>query len=371
MNDNTHSPFGPSALHRRAACPASYRAEQALPETESDLADEGHNLHALIAEYICAVSSGLSNAAFPLREVKKKELEQKAGDAADAFLSAAGYVDLLRAEWPHATFVAEKRLSISSDIFGTADLVVVEPFTRAIVVDWKFGFNDPDPAEDNLQLATYALGVALEYECETVDAAIVMAKKGRISKHTYGAEDWPLISSRINQIVRVCRTSFAPFVPTTEGCRYCRAAAQCPALIEIAAALPLTEEPGSMPPSEIGRLLTLVKKIDPWSKRLEQLAYKITIAGGTVPGWKLVDGRPSRIWGPGVDGQLLTEVAAILEKPASSIYVTELASPAQLEKSWGKSKKVVESMKSLVFTKTGAPRLVAEANPTETKGESR
>jgi hypothetical protein len=340
-----HSPFGPSALQRRALCPASYRAEKDLPEIESEQAGEGSKLHDLVAAYICGK--------------ERQPLLDAAGESAESVNACFGFIDLLKSQNPTANFLPEKYLQITDEIFGTADLVVVEPFQHAVVVDWKFGFNDPEPADENLQLGAYALGVHIECECETIDVAVIMAAKGKVSQHQYTADDWPKIAKRINEIVAHCKSPFAPFLPTTDGCRYCRAASHCPALLEIANMLPISQEPGQLPPSEIGRLLLLAKKLDPWMKCLEQKAYQIALAGGTVPGFKLVDGRPSRIWGPDVDEKRLAEVAVLLEKPEESIYTTELASPAQLEKKWGKAKKVVEVIKPLIFTKLGAPRLVA------------
>lgn len=341
----THTAFSPSTLDRREKCPGSYRMERDLPDNENEAAKIGTMLHDIVAKYANRTNPDTS-------ALDPGQLE--------AVNTCFGFVDKLRRDEEGAKFLVEHKLdcsAISPEIgHGTTDLIVVYPFNRAIVVDWKFGFVDPEPAESNRQLAAYACAVAQEFECDLVQAYAVMVRKGKQSNATW--TDFAYISQFLNGIVKAAKSPFAPCIPG-ECCRYCKANTHCPPLLEQMELLRVDQDVAGLPPSEVGRLLNAWKKTECTGKSLENLAYKILTAGGTVPGWELVEGRARRIWADDVTGAKLQELAVTLEKPEAAIWQTELSSPAQIEKAWGKAAKVRDALAPLITSKPGELKLAA------------
>jgi len=338
-----HSPLGPSTLDRRRLCPGSLSQERDLPETSSEAADDGSRLHSIIADVLRKKDICWQT----IEEEDKEALDYCAGFAAEAVQSMPG-----------ASMYIERELDLTplhAEIGkGTADLVLVVPFGSAHVIDWKFGRGEVSAAYRNLQLAAYAVAVAEEFECERVTVSVVRARVGKSTSWLYEPADWADIRARLRQVADAALKVWAPLRPCREACRYCRALATCPAVI----ALPEPpEEPGALTAEEIGRGLVSAETLKARCGALERRAWEILQAGGQVPGWDLVPGRGSRVWAESIDEAALRTIAERIGQNAEAIVVKELASPAQLEKAWGKSKVIRDELGPCIVKKPGALKL--------------
>ena len=338
-----HSLMGPSSLERRALCPGSYHAEKALPEAESSAAaKEGSRLHALVAEAL------KGNPADELPDVVR---------------DCVAFAEKIRPE--NAAVMVEETIPLGciheAIEMGTPDLAYAVPFGDGVVVDWKFGHREPEPASSNPQLAALAVGLADLHQLTAVTVHVVCPVLGKVSSHRFEEDGLAKVRAILRDVVEAATAPWAPRVPSEKACRYCRAAATCHAVLAGAERLPVAKAPADLQPAELGKLLRFAKVVKEWAGKLEQRAVEMAVAGAEIPGWALAAGRPTRVWRDSVTGNSLRELAGVLGKDASAVVVQPppaVASPALIERAWGKSEQVKEAGKQLVALKPGKPKLV-------------
>lgn len=211
----THHPFGPSSLNRRMLCPGSYRMEDGLPETESEEANEGTRLHAVMA--------GADPGDW--MDGEQQELIEWAGDKVRELDIIPGTE---RREERLVLMDGRKVLSFGSpDLYGMQSAYALAPPTP-LVVDYKFGRGDvPEPAE-NIQMADYSAMVMRKLRESACLAVIIQPRLRRMDSYLY--TDMPGIVATIRKIRAASEAEDAPLVPGEEQCKYCRAKLVCPAL---------------------------------------------------------------------------------------------------------------------------------------------
>lgn len=342
-----HGRSSPSSLHRRAACPGSLRMEMLAPPDadESSLAAErGTMLHAVMAEGLDNTDVDLLSDwdAFCVSYCAKRVAEFRKRIEPPFIVLREHEVDL---RWLHP--------DISH---GVLDLAFVQPMHYAILFDFKFGYTDVEPVASNLQLHAYAAGIMDEYEIQPENCLLVIMQPAKGLCESSPVQR-PLAESIIH-IASNARNPKAKLNPTLHGCRFCRAAAVCP---ELAKSVDVLAELNSKPVeqmthAEMSAALVKGELATVFLKAAKARAYAILSAGGQLEGWKLGEGKSSREWTDDALEQL-KKVSAAIGKSPYSILKTELLSPAQLEKAWGKSKPVVEAITPLIIKKSGAPVL--------------
>ena len=221
-----HHVCSPSSLERRELCPGSFRLEKDLPQVESEISEEGKQLHAEVAELITyLVENGkrpepeqydlLSYQAF-FKFYDTLMLEYEAGNSAEDVLVER------RLEFKYAGIV---------QYYGFSDVVAVFP-DKVLVVDFKFGYLPVTEAENNMQGAAYALAAMQEFKKEKAEVLFI---NPRINQHTFCTfDDRAAIASYIMGVIAKCKEENAPLIPGEKQCKYCKASAHgtCPALYE-------------------------------------------------------------------------------------------------------------------------------------------
>lgn len=209
-----------SAVPRALACPASLVLPQEDYRTEH--AEAGSERHAEMED---AADRGAHDE---LPEVVRSLL--KPGDLTASEVSFAYDVatDTAR-ELGHVRGRAYVGLA-PYEITGTIDLLIVGN-GRVVVVDYK-GFEEVTHAEDNAQLATYALMVARTYgyrEVTVVVVYLVANRKPTIA--TLAALDLDIHAARLRDLqITVAAAAKDPDTYATVGkqCKYCPAFLACP-----------------------------------------------------------------------------------------------------------------------------------------------
>jgi hypothetical protein len=147
---------------------------------------------------------------------------------------------------------------------GRFDRVIYTP-TIALVQDFKTGWSEPDPAEQNAQMKVLAVLVALHMP-RTVKEVIVQIISGPygVSEARYDRAALAKAWDEIVGTLRAIQAPNAPLTPGVEQCRYCPAISCCPAVKALA---PKTQEAEALPEGEQGALLLdscdiLQKRID-------------------------------------------------------------------------------------------------------------
>ena len=345
-----HSDLGPSRLRRRELCPGSLREEAGLEDPGNEYAAAGTALHAIVADVLRG-------------KITRQEAAERAGgdEAAYAVGVCIDYAQRLRDERQHARFAPEEPLDCSyvhpAIGHGTADLLVVEPFRRALVVDWKFTRSRQDPAQYNRQLWAYAAAASQIYQAPQVDVALVCAyydNADDVSRRTFYAADLRNIAARLREIVAAAIVPWAPLRPSQSACQYCLAAPHCPALLGRAQQIPTERDCTALPPSELSRLLDVAEGLGAWLGSLQRHAYAVLAAGGELPGHELRRGRKSRAWLPD-STERLVEIAREKGVSPDALYTPrELRSPAEVEKLLHGKK----ATRDLIVSRNGKLKLV-------------
>jgi hypothetical protein len=138
---------------------------------------------------------------------------------------------------------------------GQADRVIYNPKTGLVLVqDFKTGWSEPDPAEQNAQLKVLAVLAALHLRKigVTVRKVVVQIISGPygITEATYELPDLANAYDAILTTLRAINAEYAGFAPSSEACRYCPAINICEAVNKIAATqytmLPDGEQAGAI-----------------------------------------------------------------------------------------------------------------------------
>jgi hypothetical protein len=425
--------------------------EAGFPDTSSEFADEGTAAHFLASECL----EGEHDAKYFLG--RQIEVGQDTGWATNARERGAAiftadadmcrevqkYLDAVRAAAEGGTLHVEQRLPIFGgaipDQFGTSDTVIELP-RMLWIRDLKYGRGVQVYAEENEQLMLYALGALDEFdllgEVETVRMSIDQPRLNHSDTWECGVEHLRAFEQRaiaagkrafkaieiggVNPAASLHQTG--ALNPGPNQCRFCKAKATCPALMDKVLAdvagdfEDLGEEVfdeggkslGHLPPSEpvVDRLVALgkgeiavsiidaekiiaaahgvapgkvdfyvredtyegiiqhsfiVKKptlrpmlenpearltsasdkqlgllgeaidlVEGWAKAVRAELERRMLAGGTVPGFKLVKGREGiRKWSDEIEAEKMCKTFRLKH---DEMYDSTLKSPTSMEK---------------------------------------
>jgi hypothetical protein len=351
-----HAKLKPSSSKRWMECPGSVKLSEGIPDTSSVFADEGTAAHEL-AEHclntgfdpdrfggwwvdLDAASPGFMIVAKPIEKHRCFEID-------DEMVRGVGiYVDWVRGikkEYPDAEVEVEARVNVleSHGVEGTADCVAFSPSTGVLLVaDLKYGRGLAVEPEDNPQALCYALGAIRRHHnrgLTKIGVTIIQPRaihpKGPI--RTWWADPVDLLDFE-QDLGWAAEATRLPDPPLKAGewCKFCKAAAICPARknqVDEAAKNEFGEltSPDQMTGEQLAALLLEADQIAEWCKRVVDYAHHEAAHGRTPVGWKLVAKRATRKWKDPdaalANLSLVVDEALLLTEP-------ELKTPAQVEK---------------------------------------
>jgi hypothetical protein len=318
-NEPAHALLSASSAKKWLHCTPSAKLEAEIPEEPSAYAAEGTLAHSIGELKLRKrfVDKNMTDASYKkkMTALKKAEGYQAEMDGyTDEYLD---YITSIAYGFPTAPMVAiEKKLDYSRwapEGFGTGDCLILHG-TDLHVIDFKYGKGIPVSAENNPQMMLYALGayneLAFIYGTKTAHLHIMQP---RIPNNSH----WKI---SIDDLLRWGETVVKPaaekafkgegeFRPAGNGdaenyCKtgFCKAYGRCRATVQKNMAL--MEEAWKdgtgavLPPliswAEAGALLKKAQFLADWVKKLEASALAEIVSGGSVPGWKIIEGRSNR-----------------------------------------------------------------------------
>ena len=363
---SAHAILSPSSAARWINCPPSAMLNAEAGDRDTVFTREGTLAHA-VAELKARkhfIGMGPQKYGAALKKLKSDELWQDEMDGhTDAYLDALKDIAATFNELPYVAL--EQRVDFSNyvpDGFGTADCIMIGGDVLHIV-DFKYGKGVAVDARDNPQLKLYALGALIDYaplyDINTVRMTIVQPRI-----HTdpetrfYEMRADSLLSWAMVRVAPAARLAAAGEGEFAEGdwCRWCAVRGNCRARAGANTAL---EDFGDrVPPlltdEEVGRALTLGRRLKAWLTDLEEYALNACLTGGDIPGFKAVEGRSVRTWTDATAAFAAAEAAGV---PEEMLYERKPVTLAQLEKIMGK-KPFAEALAGFVATPPGKPTLV-------------
>ena len=218
-----------SAMTRIVHCPASFKLNAAEMPENSGAAEEGTMLHRI-----------MELTFTPERTTEEQvELDKLNGaltpDQEQAILIAENELEKTNAfadGWQRYT---EQRLWSHSNLYsGQSDMLAISPDGfSAVIIDYKFGRGEVEPAERNYQLAALAVLAADNYGVENVCAMIIQPrasdKSKRITACEYDKDDITSARDAIESAVASALYAPAPLQTTGYWCNYCPSSYRCKA----------------------------------------------------------------------------------------------------------------------------------------------
>ena len=289
MDDERKGLPSASSWRRLELCAGSWQLEQEAKR----LNQEAHKSSraAVRGSLIHAWLAGLPDEDG--KEIKLMEPEQRTAD----FLQerAQEQIERIFGEAQVETLV-EKRLWMKVNgrpaLSGQFDKVVYSGDT-ALILDFKSGHSEPDPAEQNAQLKVLAVLVALHLpQATTVIAQIISGPYG-VTEARYSIAELAHAYNEILDTLQAIHAESAPFNPSPDACRYCPAALICQAVKDTI--MPVARQQYSqlpLEPDRAAKLLDEVAVIKSHIAEIEKFYFQRLSEDPafSIPGYALVPG---------------------------------------------------------------------------------
>ena len=273
------------------------------------------------------------------KEIKLMEPEQRTAD----FLQERAQEQIARIFGDaRVETLVEKRLWLRVDgrpaLSGQFDKVIHSGDT-ALILDYKSGHSQPDPAEINSQLKVLSVLVALHLpQVTTVIAQIISGPYG-VTESRYSIAELAHAYNEILDTLRAIHAEDAPFHPSPEACRYCPAALICQAVKDTIMPVARTQY-SALPiePERAAKLLDEVAVIKSHLVEIEKFYFQRLSEdpGFSIPGYALV---------PGVTRREVTNWHAARKRleefiDAADLAASETYSITDIEKALGRKLKI-------------------------------
>lgn len=366
MAPTAHARLSPSAASRWSECEASVQFIESLslPASTSDAAEEGTKAHALAEKW-------LTTKVRP--ECEDHDMLGYVGVYVAQVLEAYGDFDILHVEH-------KVPLIYSKGETGTSDAVIVHADGSLTVFDLKYGVGVTVEAEKNKQLALYALGSVFHLASaghvvtgETPVRLVIVQPRTREGSFR---KEWSTTVQELREFIRPVEESAArivsgrprDFSPCESACRFCPAKLKCSAFAAAAfdgvpeGDMPITLSTGStLTVAQLAKLVEAAPKLRALLDAAEEHAEGILIAGGSVPGFKLVAGRRRRSWRSEADAMMALRLAG---KRDTEFCDLKLKTPAQAEKLFAKGQ-VPAAVLAQIDDSPGAPTIAPVSDKRE------
>lgn len=392
MTEAAHSKYSASGFEAARLCPGKPVMEHGLPDTSGRYAREGTAAHQLL-EW-CIVNNERAGAYLG----RIIEVEGEQFEVTDDMVGHIDWCMDVVADYAgdDGMVLAETRVNYAADIgvdeaeaWGTADVIIVRG-TEIIVADLKYGQGVEVDADCD-QAKLYALGALRQVDgivadIEHVRTVILQPRiKRSPSEWDCTVSDlrkwaatvaWEAVERR--QAAHGATSLQNHLNPNEKSCKFCKAKATCPAMRnEVANAVyvsqPATpdefvaEEPIDQRHADaawIAACLSKVDMIEDWCKAIRAEAERRLLAGESVPGFKVVQGKKGvRKW---LDEKVAEETMKRMRVRPEDMYDMKLISPTSADKlakagtigprQWSK-------LQALIVQKDGAPHVAPVSDP--------
>lgn len=312
-----HAKLSPSGAYIWMACPGQPRTVAALGdkivETSSTFAEEGTAAHALAESCLRSDAQADEFLGFHIsadgNTILGKAQTVPAGRWYEVTTNMAAavqvYLDAMRAEvGPEDEVEIEARLKITEDLWGTGDFVAYKVTKQMLVLaDYKHGAGKAVDLIGNPQILIYAVGAAKKLGnrgIKKVKLGIVQPRCAAVDPVRWWEFDVTELLdfwADLDVAISATQCEDAKLV-SGEHCRWCSAAAYCPALVQSA-------ETGPVPTTgeELAVALAKVPALKAYIKAIEDEAFAVATRGGTLPGFKLIESEGNRAWADPAEAQ--------------------------------------------------------------------
>lgn len=363
----SHAFLSPSASARWLRCTPAPMLEAQYQDQDTPYKAEGTFAHAIAEKtaafylgYIDEAEYNTSLSKFEKSEYYTREMLEHARDYAELILDKV-------AKRKNAEVFLEIELNLDKYVpesFGTADCIIISDECLE-VIDYKYGKGVTVSAQNNTQMQLYALGAFERFEAlYEIDRVITTIYQPRLAKNPSSAEvligllmEWG--KTYVRPRAELAMKGEGKFEPSEETCRFCKFKSDCRARARKQLDLfDAHEDTSALTIEEAAKILEEAADMKAWLSDLEEKVYGELMAGQSVKGWKLVEGRSIRKLGAESKVVKALTDAGIDKK---LLYTSTLLTLTQMEKDFGK-KFVDEALGDLIIKPQGKPTLAPESD---------
>lgn len=263
------------------------------------------------------------------------------------------YVAKLLTTYPDAVMYTERRVvpptvNAPGEAAGYCDVAIHIPSIRSlIIIDYKHGAGVVVEA-DSEQLKQYAAGFLYEDNAvldvaliDYVTLAVVQPRafhpKGAVREHeTTPFEIWEYLQE-LDACIAEAERPDAPLTPGEKQCRFCDAAAVCPAREAEALAVvdktysqikdvtrTFLPDPHAMDVERLATIRAHAGTLRKWLDVVDDRCYELARSGHYIPGAKLVEASPKRRY-YGTETEVARRIGSLIGDPTLAVALDHLA----------------------------------------------
>jgi hypothetical protein len=391
--EKDHAELGPSSWDRWSNCPGSVALSRGLPNTSSYYAAEGSVAHE-VADRV--LREEIANASQLLDQVF--EIEGHSIIVDDEMVDAVGeYVRIVREKAGEDAFLLPEQqvpigqLTGETGAEGTSDAIIISD-KRMTVIDLKYGKGVRVNASGNGQGRMYALGALHKFGAvydaiEEVEIMIVQPRlEDGISSEVLTIGELEEFRDEVEiaagRVASSVQGDYSTLAPGEKQCKFCPAAAICPALktwtsqslaplssssVEDFMDLTLPKQAASIAVNEdasnekLAEFLRAVPLIEAAITAVRAEVERRLFAGEEIPGFYLGVGRKgNRKWSPDVDIE-----AELKKRLGAQAFEKKVIGVPTAEKLFKSKPRTWAKIKDLIVQSDGKPSVCMEGDKNE------
>jgi hypothetical protein len=337
---SAHAFLSPSGAPQWTRCQLAPRIQSEFPNESGEAAAWGTMVHDISA--FCLTTPGLPSA-FMHRKILVDgfnfTVDKEVIDNVTSYINFVHGMLLAGGILHVEVKVPIWHITGEHNAMGTSDVVIIDD-DELIVIDLKTGKRVEVFAEFNDQLLLYAIGAIAKFYGgdnvpKTVRMVIAQTGMNKISEWVIPFSELLGHAERIQAAAKICMdmSQTPPGNPGEKQCKYCRAKAICPALEEIVRAdFEDVSDPKKMSADRLSYLYGKLPLHKLWSDSIAAEATRIMLAGGSLPGFKVVQGKQgNRAWGD--DDSVIAALKSMDGITDAEIFDVKLKSPTAIAES--------------------------------------
>jgi hypothetical protein len=358
-----HSSVGGSSAKRIMECPGSMLLCEKYPSKSSDYAEEGTAGH----EAIDMILQGKTKNDRDVIGLTFNKIVITEEFFDEAIAPALHIFDALDKELGGIEYFNEQRVVFPGieGAFGTVD-IVGKARDRTVILDWKLGKGVPVLAEENVQLLYYAYAAAHTKPTDQffdrdrpIEMFIVSPRVNDGEPMTRWMTSYLQLDAFAIDLKHAVDRALEPDAPFKLGphCRFCNGKIGCPLYNNLATeTLALSNEELA---AQLAERLPYADAMIELGKSMKDMAHDLLEQGQPIVGWKLVNGRQTRLW---VDEDKTLRYLAKIGLPAADRHVKKIISPKQAEDRLKAAGLPAELPKALVDSRSSGTTLAPESD---------
>lgn len=406
MTAPAHSTYSASGFEAARLCPGKPVMEAGKPDNSSAFAREGTAAHTVLE--LCLTNNQRAGAYLGrLIDVEGDQIE-----VTDEMVDHLDWCLDVIADYAgdEGLVMAETRVNYAEDIgvehheaWGTSDVIIVRG-SEAISIDLKYGRGVEVDADCD-QTKLYLLGTVRQVDGLVADithcrAVILQPRLSRSPAEWDCTVDelrkwastvaWDAVEARQTAAKEWKPELQALWVetslnPNEKSCKFCKAKATCPALrnevaMEVSLSQPATpdefaelelatpvEKAGILdgdPAAFLAAALSKVDLIEDWCKAVRADAERRLLAGETVPGYKVVQGkRGARQWTDAKEAEQMLKTFRVKLEDMYDMKVISPTSAEKLAKAKAIGKRQWPKLQELITQSDGKPHVAPVSDP--------